>query len=165
MPFAHGRQASELLACNVQVMPDADGAAQPLQDGSCNTQDAFSATGQPQMQTAHAATESKQQPVGQSHGPRQLLSRSSAPAGSQAAAAAARAALLPDGFQQRMYVLPGQSVANLPECGQVWALCCVASASKIWCYCMKLATPNWMACDTAGCIGTVRGAGFQAKLS
>ena len=56
---------------------------------------------------------------GQSHKVRQLLTRSSAPAGSQAAAEAARAALLPDSFHHRLRVHPGQQLHDLPECGQV----------------------------------------------
>lgn len=56
---------------------------------------------------------------GQSHKVRQLLTRSSAPAGSQAAADAARAAMLPDSFHHRLRVHPGQQLHDLPECGQV----------------------------------------------
>ena len=56
---------------------------------------------------------------GQPHKVRQLLTRSSAPAGSQAAAEAARAAMLPDSFHHRLHVHPGQQLHDLPECGQV----------------------------------------------
>ncbi len=57
-------------------------------------------------------------------GVRQLLTRQSVPAGSQAAAAAARAALLPNDFERRLYVHAGAAnsrtpLIDLPECGEV----------------------------------------------
>ena len=60
----------------------------------------------------------------QQAGHRQLLTRQSAPAGSLAAAAAARAALLPDHFQHRLHVHAAAAhhhtpLGDLPECGQV----------------------------------------------
>ena len=66
---------------------------------------------------------------GQSHRVRQLLTRSSAPAGSQAAA---RAAMLPDSFHDRLRLRPGQQLHNLPECGQVSGMlhCIVGSVQK-----------------------------------
>lgn len=59
----------------------------------------------------------------QQAGHRQLLTRQSAPAGSLAAAAAARAALLPDHFQHRLHVHAAAvhhhtPLGDLPECGQ-----------------------------------------------
>ena len=62
-----------------------------------------------------------QSPVegGQPHKVRQLLTRSSAPASSQAAAEAARAAVLPGSLHHRLRVHPGQQLHDLPECGQV----------------------------------------------
>ena len=60
----------------------------------------------------------------QQAGHRQLLTRQSAPAGSLAAAAAARAALLADHFQHRLHVHAAAvhhhtPLGDLPECGQV----------------------------------------------
>ncbi|DBA87821.1 TPA: hypothetical protein ACH3X1_004819 [Trebouxia sp. C0004] len=59
----------------------------------------------------------------QQAGHRQLLTRQSAPAGSLAAAAAARAVLLPDQFLHRLHVHPAAAhhhtpLGDLPECGQ-----------------------------------------------
>ena len=59
-----------------------------------------------------------QSPEEQPYRLRQLLTRSSAPAGSQAAVAAARAAMLPDSFQQKLRVHPGQLI-DVPDCAQV----------------------------------------------
>lgn len=49
---------------------------------------------------------------------RQLLTRASAPAGSQDAAAA-QAAMLPDNFHHRLRLRPGQQLSDVPECRQV----------------------------------------------
>lgn len=65
--------------------------------------------------------------------PRQLLTRQSAPAGSPLAAAAARAALLPDSYDHALHVQTKAArqralLAEVPECGEV-SCCFIAAAT------------------------------------
>ena len=82
----------------------------------------------------------------QQAGHRQLLTRQSAPAGSLAAAAAARAALLPDRFQHRLHVHAAAAhhhtpLGDLPECGQVcWRKYAPAMGLQLHRHCSMLCT-------------------------